>query len=161
MCRSPTTTFCFVIHLFWGVLDKCVPGYYHRRSEDGTIEASTCHLTKSEKLLMEEIPNNHCEMYRTLQITEEFNHLPYQLVQDVFCSHQQYQSVQLTITYSESGVNKNHWQSTQRIKNWGYFHKFSRLVSSSNFLVWKSTSIVGDDIHVHWKMLLWRRSFPH
>ena len=25
-----------------GVLDKCVPGYYHRRAEDGSYEHSTC-----------------------------------------------------------------------------------------------------------------------
>jgi len=35
------------------VLDKCVPGYYHRRSEDGTIEASTCaNNTATERYMM-------------------------------------------------------------------------------------------------------------
>eukprot|EP00930_Biecheleria_cincta_P056506 TRINITY_DN42611_c0_g1_i1.p1 TRINITY_DN42611_c0_g1~~TRINITY_DN42611_c0_g1_i1.p1 ORF type:complete len:1074 (-),score=162.21 TRINITY_DN42611_c0_g1_i1:240-3422(-) len=38
------------------VLDKCVPAYYHRRSENGTYEASTCmNNTASERFMMERL----------------------------------------------------------------------------------------------------------
>ena len=38
------------------VLDKCVPGYYHRRAEDGAYEASTCmNNTAAERAMMERL----------------------------------------------------------------------------------------------------------
>ena len=35
-------TFASGPHTPYSVLDKIVPGYYHRRNADGDIEASTC-----------------------------------------------------------------------------------------------------------------------
>lgn len=38
------------------VLDRCVPGYYHRRNADGNIEASTCmNNTAGENLMFERL----------------------------------------------------------------------------------------------------------
>ena len=38
------------------MLDKCVPGYYHRRNSEGGIESSTCmNNTASEHLMCERL----------------------------------------------------------------------------------------------------------